>query len=136
MASGGTLACAVGGGVGTDRLVCQMTMVSVVYVGVDGAVFAKTLEVGQECTILQVIELSKIVETVGDELSNFHTWLQSTDPSTPPNHKAWFVGVFSLKKPLNYIVQDGDRVEIYRPLVADPMKQRKLKSKKRPALKT
>lgn len=110
-------------------------MVSVVYVGADGAVFAQALEVGQGCTILQAIESSKIFETLGDELSKFHTWLHSTDPSTPPNHKAWFVGVFSVKKSLNYEVQDGDRIEIYRPLVADPMKQRKLKSKKRPMLK-
>lgn len=109
-----------------------MMTVSVVYVGADGTVFAQALEVGQGCTILQVIELSKICETVGDELSWFQTWLYATDPSTPPNHKAWFVGVFSVKKSLNYEVQEGDRIEIYRPLVADPMKQRKLKSKKRP----
>ncbi|WP_223788878.1 RnfH family protein [Marinicella meishanensis] len=30
------------------------------------------------------------------------------------------VGVFSQIKPLSHVVQDGDRVEIYRPLIADP----------------
>lgn len=30
------------------------------------------------------------------------------------------VGIFSQVKPLNHQVVDGDRIEIYRPLIADP----------------
>lgn len=30
------------------------------------------------------------------------------------------VGIFSQVKPLNYEVREGDRIEIYRPLIADP----------------
>lgn len=35
------------------------------------------------------------------------------------------VGIFSKKKSLETIVQNGDRVEIYRPLVCDPKEQRR-----------
>ena len=35
------------------------------------------------------------------------------------------VGIFGKIKSLNSILQQGDRVEIYRPLVADPMEARR-----------
>lgn len=35
------------------------------------------------------------------------------------------VGIFSRKRPLDHILQDGDRVEIYRPLRADPKEVRR-----------
>lgn len=39
------------------------------------------------------------------------------------------VGVFSKRKELTDIVQDGDRVEIYRPLTIDPKEARRVKAK-------
>ncbi len=38
------------------------------------------------------------------------------------------VGIFSEVKPLTHLVQSGDRVEIYRPLVADPKAVRRRKA--------
>ena len=35
------------------------------------------------------------------------------------------VGIFSRKVPLDHVLQDGDRVEIYRPLIADPKESRR-----------
>jgi putative ubiquitin-RnfH superfamily antitoxin RatB of RatAB toxin-antitoxin module len=42
------------------------------------------------------------------------------------------VGIFGKLKPLDHVLQAGDRVEIYRPLIADPKEVRK----KRAAAKT
>ncbi len=38
------------------------------------------------------------------------------------------VGIFSQVKPLNHVVQNGDRIEIYRPLIADPKEVRRKKA--------
>ena len=35
------------------------------------------------------------------------------------------VGIFSRKVTPDYVLKDGDRVEIYRPLIADPKEMRK-----------
>ena len=38
------------------------------------------------------------------------------------------LGVFSRKKPPGFVLRDGDRVEIYRPLLADPKEIRRKKA--------
>ena len=40
-------------------------------------------------------------------------------------------GVFSLPRPLDYVLRDGDRVEIYRPLIADPKEMRRQRARQR-----
>ena len=45
----------------------------------------------------------------------------------------WRVGVFSKLRPLDSVVQDRDRVEIYRPLIADPKESRRRRASKRNA---
>jgi len=35
------------------------------------------------------------------------------------------LGIYSQKVPLDYLLQEGDRVEIYRPLTADPKEVRR-----------
>ena len=40
------------------------------------------------------------------------------------------IGVFSKSIALNYILQDGDRIEIYRPLTIDPKTARLLRARK------
>ena len=40
------------------------------------------------------------------------------------------VGVFSQAKPLDYLLEPHDRVEIYRPLIIDPKEARRLKAEK------
>ena len=39
------------------------------------------------------------------------------------------VGIFSRKVPLDHILREGDRVEIYRPLIADPKEMRKQRAR-------
>lgn len=43
----------------------------------------------------------------------------------------WKVGIFGKLKPLDAILRQDDRVEIYRPLVADPMESRRRRAVKR-----
>lgn len=38
------------------------------------------------------------------------------------------VGIFSQVKPLDYVLKTGDRIEIYRPLIADPKVKRREKA--------
>lgn len=40
------------------------------------------------------------------------------------------VGVFSQMRSLDELVNDGDRIEIYRPLIIDPKEARRAKAKK------
>lgn len=63
-------------------------------------------------------------------LVDFTQWCQD-NLETEPNHKAWYVGIYSQKKRLDTLLCDGDRIEIYRPLSYDPMVRRKSKSKVR-----
>jgi uncharacterized protein len=41
------------------------------------------------------------------------------------------VGIFSQKKKLDHIVQEGDRIEIYRALIIDPKEARKKRAKRK-----
>jgi len=41
------------------------------------------------------------------------------------------IGIFSKIKPLNYILLDNDRIEIYSPLIADPKEQRQKRIEKK-----
>ncbi|WP_426191334.1 RnfH family protein [Massilia sp. DWR3-1-1] len=48
------------------------------------------------------------------------------DPGTVPFDPALHqVGVFGKKRPLESVLRDGDRVELYRPLLADPKESRR-----------
>jgi putative ubiquitin-RnfH superfamily antitoxin RatB of RatAB toxin-antitoxin module len=48
------------------------------------------------------------------------------DPATAPFDPALHqVGVFGKKRPLDSVLRDGDRVELYRPLLADPKESRR-----------
>ena len=40
------------------------------------------------------------------------------------------VGIFSAKVPLEHVLREGDRVEIYRPLIADPKESRRRRAEK------
>jgi putative ubiquitin-RnfH superfamily antitoxin RatB of RatAB toxin-antitoxin module len=66
------------------------------------------IEVPAGCTVAEAIELSGI---------------RSEFPNIEINPKA--LGVFSRKVAPEHILHAGDRVEIYRPLIADPKEMRK-----------
>ncbi|MCW5589018.1 MAG: RnfH family protein [Legionellales bacterium] len=40
------------------------------------------------------------------------------------------VGIFSKKINLNHVLQSGDRIEIYRPLLIDPKQARRVRARK------
>lgn len=107
-----------------DR-VAQIT-ISVAYAPSVGEPFYQELTVEVGTTLLGAIHQSGVLSV--PELSGFDRWL-SDNADSEPNHKAWYVGIYSIKKRLDAILQEGDRVEIYRPLVAEPMARRKSKSK-------
>lgn len=101
-----------------------MIAISVAYVAKNGQLFYQELTVKTGTTIKQAIEQSAIFEDLDADIQD---WLNQTPINQPPVHKAWYVGVFSQKKSLGDVVQAGDRVELYRPLVFDPKNARQNK---------
>lgn len=101
--------------------------ISVAYAPSVGEPFYQELTVESGITLLGAIHQSGVLGV--PELSDFSQWL-SENADSDPNHKAWYVGIYSVKKRLDTVLMEGDRVEIYRPLVAEPMARRKAKTKK------
>lgn len=72
------------------------------------------LEVEQGTTLHQAIEASGLLRQAPEiDLS------------------VWRVGIFGKQKPLDTVLRRHDRVEIYRPLEADPMTSRRRRAAKR-----
>lgn len=69
-----------------------------------------------------VPEGTTIEQAIG--LSGIVGHFPEIDPATAK------VGIFSRVEKLSSILQSGDRVEIYRPLIADPKEMRKLRAAK------
>lgn len=44
--------------------------------------------------------------------------------------KPGLVGIFSQKVEMDHVLQPGDRIEIYRPLIADPKEMRKQRARR------
>lgn len=101
--------------------------VFVVYVDKKGDVFWQTLPFYHGMTLWSALEQTSFLALPAFDWLN--DWL--TDHQNQPiNQKAWYVGVFSQKKALTDLLNDGDRVEIYRPLSNDPMVSRQQKATK------
>lgn len=60
-----------------------------------------------------------------DEYPDLKQWCEENKDNLKIDNKSWRVGVYSQKRPLSYILQPHDRVEVYRPLTIDPMRKRK-----------
>lgn len=71
------------------------------------------LRVEEGTTLMQAIELSEITQ-------------EFPEADLSPDN----LGVFSRKQPPDYVLQAGDRVEIYRPLIADPKEVRRKRAEK------
>jgi putative ubiquitin-RnfH superfamily antitoxin RatB of RatAB toxin-antitoxin module len=97
---------------GTEAATGKIT-VEVVYAAPARQVLL-TLQVEAGCTAGEAIERSGIRE----EFPGL-----TVDPAA--------VGIFSRKVPLDHPLIEGDRVEIYRPLVADPKETRRRRAKRR-----
>ena len=70
------------------------------------------VEAPLDCTVAEAIELSGI---------------RAEFPEIEPAPK--MVGIFSRKVSLDHKLRDGDRVEIYRPLIADPKEMRRQRAR-------
>lgn len=72
----------------------------------------KSLTVNEGCTVEQaIIESGILLQYPELELNNL------------------VVGIFSKLVDLQHVLQEGDRVEIYRELIIDPMEARRLRAK-------
>ena len=71
-----------------------------------------TLTVAAGTNVAEAIEQSAI----SDEFPDI-----SIDPAA--------VGIFSRKVPMDQVLREGDRIEIYRPLIADPKEARRQRAK-------
>lgn len=85
--------------------------VEVVYAGAERPV-RRRVELADGCTVMQAINASGIVAMLPDG---------AVDPAR--------LGVFARKVAPDRLVQEGDRIEIYRPLLLDPMEARRRRAR-------
>jgi putative ubiquitin-RnfH superfamily antitoxin RatB of RatAB toxin-antitoxin module len=92
----------------------QLINIEVAYAAVDDQALLG-LQVPEGTTVAQAIEMSGIAQ-------RFPTVNFSQCP----------VGIFSslLNSPAEHVLQSGDRIELYRPLLADPKEVRRLRAAK------
>ena len=64
-----------------------------------------------------------------EKFAELAKWCEQVIDITTPTAKRWHVGIYAQKQPLSYLLQPFDRIEVYRSLSADPMSQRKNKSR-------
>lgn len=79
-----------------------------------GAVWMKDLVVEQGATIEQAIAQSGVLAAMPE-----------IDLAVQP------VGLYGKKRPLDTVLREHDRIEIYRPLVADPKESRRRRADKK-----
>ncbi|MCH8621759.1 RnfH family protein [Undibacterium sp. TS12] len=90
----------------------EIIAVQVAYAGLEKSSLLD-LDVSVDATLLQVIQQSGIIK--------IHPEIDIS---------VLKVGIFGKLKPLDARLHPGDRVEIYRPLIADPMEARRRRAKK------
>jgi putative ubiquitin-RnfH superfamily antitoxin RatB of RatAB toxin-antitoxin module len=89
----------------------EMIAVEVAYALPDTQ-FLLALDVPWGTTLAEAVELSGLREKIsGLALDDDH------------------VGVFGKKRSLDFVLRNGDRVEIYRPMIADPKEVRRQRAK-------
>jgi putative ubiquitin-RnfH superfamily antitoxin RatB of RatAB toxin-antitoxin module len=89
----------------------RMITVEVVHLDEDRQ-WLRRVEVVEGSTVIQAINQSRIAETI--PAGRF-------DPER--------LGIFSKRVTADHIVQAGDRIEIYRPLILDPMEARRRRAR-------
>ena len=82
-------------------------LVEVVFAGA-GQPIRREVAISEGGTVMQAIEASGLMSVLA---------AGSVDPAR--------LGVFSRRVPPDHVLQAGDRVEIYRPLMLDPMEARR-----------
>ncbi|QMT61370.1 RnfH family protein [Legionella sp. PC997] len=86
-----------------------MVKVELVYVAFDKTVQHRVLELKQGATVLDALNASGIYEDY-------------------PETQGMSVGIYAKQVSLEQVLQEGDRIEIYRPLVLDPKEKRRQKA--------
>ncbi len=92
-------------------MVERVITVEVVYAGADRH-HLRRVDVAEGCTALEAIEASGIADTM---------------PAGVMHRDR--LGIFSKRVPSDHVVEQGDRIEIYRPLVLDPMEARRKRAR-------
>lgn len=85
----------------------------------------QTIQVRQDTTLYEALAQAGWLK----QFEELASWCEQVANTTTPTAKRWHVGVYAQKQPLNYRLQPSDRIEVYRSLSADPMSQRKNKSR-------
>lgn len=85
----------------------------------------QTVQVSQGTTLYEALAQAGWLK----QFEELASWCEQVANTTTPTVKRWHVGVYAQKQPLNYVLQPSDRIEVYRSLSADPMSQRKNKSR-------
>lgn len=85
--------------------------VEVVYAGA-GQQILRRVELADGSSVMQAIDASGITGML-------------PNGAVDPHH----LGIFALKVTEDQIVQEGDRIEIYRPLMLDPMEARRRRAR-------
>ena len=85
----------------------------------------QTVQVRQGTTLYEALAQAGWLK----QFEELASWCEQVANTTTPTAKRWHVGVYAQKQPLNYRLQPSDRVEVYRSLSADPMSQRKNRSR-------
>lgn len=85
----------------------------------------QTVQVSQGTTLYEALAQAGWLK----QFEELASWCEQVANTTTPTAKRWHVGVYAQKQPLNYRLQPSDRIEVYRSLSADPMSQRKNKSR-------
>ncbi|KTD39910.1 RnfH family protein [Legionella parisiensis] len=86
-----------------------MVKVELVYVAVDKTTVHMTLDLQQGATVFDALDASEIY-------------------NTHPETREMPVGIYAKQVSLQQVLQEGDRIEIYRPLVLDPKEKRRQKA--------
>ena len=90
----------------------------------------------QHYLTLQVVDGTTLYEALNQagwltQFDNLARWCNEVIEMAVPTAKRWHVGIYAQKQPLSYQLQPLDRIEVYRSLSADPMSQRKNKSREK-----
>ena len=98
------------------------------FMGSDSPHSMISIEVAYAATDKQVLLGLSVPEgtTVAEGIEQ--SAIQDEFPELKVDTKA--VGIFSHKVPLDHVLREGDRIEIYRPLIVDPKEMRRQKALK------
>ena len=97
-------------------MVCQQPSVELVYVTPSGVQRHEHVPLDRaNRTVIEIIQQSTLPRQYPDGFANIQKG-------------RWGVGIFGVRCRLDKIVQPGDRVECYRPLLLDPKEARRVRA--------